>query len=201
MMRKIAGIVIFFACVTAHGQAMFFGLLGASSSNPCALPYTPTLSGTGPLPSCYTATIAGLPTVTQSGGYMVAASGYGIAAMTGVPAQSPASSLAKYLTASTNSGPGLFTTSGNGYAWLPSLGVVYIVTAGSGVSTLTNACPTVSVNDTLKISISGTTITCKDVTTSTTVTNTDSTYAGSTLYTGVVVYASAPLSNPSSTSP
>jgi len=186
----------------AHGQQLIDGRhRKVFSSSSCSFPYTPTLSGTGPLPLCYTTNIAGLGSITQTGGTLVTSATYALAVMNGVSAQSPESSRVKWITAGANSGPTLLTTSGNGYAWLPNLSHVYIINAGMGGSTLPNACPTASVNDVLKLSISSTTITCTDVTTSTSITNTDTTYAGSTLFTGFIVYNGQPLSNPSSTSP
>jgi hypothetical protein len=67
--------------------------------------------------------------------------------------------------------------SGNGYLWITNINSVIVLNGGAGGATIINTCPTVTIGNTVKLSISGTTLTCLNVTNSTSATGTDSTYA------------------------
>lgn len=74
-------------------------------------------------------------------------------------------------------GPGVRTTSsGNGYIWFIEYNKIAIYAAGVYTSDFGGGCPTPSNGDTIRLSVSGSTLTCTDVTTSTSMSYTDTTY-------------------------
>lgn len=66
--------------------------------------------------------------------------------------------------------------SGNAYCWLINQGSVYVITAGSGGATPVTGCPAHFDGDVFQLQVTGTTLTCRDLTAGTSATGTDTTY-------------------------
>jgi hypothetical protein len=157
---------------------------GGVSSGGCALPFTDSLSGTGALGPCYTiATASGYGTLSRlSGAVVPAANGKGIAILAGATFSATQSS---QIVIAADPADGGATgpivrgdLSGNGYLWITNINAVIVINGGAGGATVINTCPNVAVGDTVKLSASGSTITCVNVTTSSSPVNgTDSTFA------------------------
>jgi hypothetical protein len=156
---------------------------GGVSSGGCALPFSDSLSGTGALGPCYTiATASGYGTLSRlSGAVVPAANGKGIAILAGATFSATQSSqivIAADVADGGATGPIVRgDLSGNGYLWLVSLNEVIVLNTGAGGSTVINTCPNVAIGNTVKLSASGSTITCLNVTSALSAAGTDSTFA------------------------
>jgi len=146
-------------------------------------PATDAFSGTGALSSSWTNTSGSgyVALVKASGKAVPSTSGsQGLASYTGVTFTANQYSQAVFVahtSSGSNTGPCVhMSTSGNGYCYLADDGLIYELTGGAGVANLTNLCPVPASGDTIQLSISGTTLTCTDVTTGVHASATDSTY-------------------------
>jgi len=161
--------------------------------------YSDSFPGVGPLSSNWTqATNTGDPAIvniTQSNGQATSgASGHGVAYYTGGTyganqfAQATFPVAGGYegllVRASTN-----YTTPG-GYLWAASAKAIYL----SGTSNfITAGCPTVSTGDTLRLSVSGSTVTCLNVTTGVSASAVDTTFTSG--YAGITTGAGVPAAS------
>lgn len=154
-------------------------VVGQSMASPCALPFTDTFSGTGALNSCWISPVSANwgGTVTRLSGYAAWTSGTGnaMALYTGTSPAAQSITLVAHVI-SHGAGPVLRGNSanGNGYWWIVNSNTINYLTSGVGYST-SATCPTVSAGDVITFSVdSSFNFTCKNVSTSTTNTWTDS---------------------------
>jgi len=87
--------------------------------------------------------------------------------------------------------------SGNGYCWIVQARTIYLITGGGGVTALTTSCPSTALTGIVRLSVSGTTLTCANIVggfpTAGAVSVTDSTYT--TGYPGILVDGAADATN------
>jgi hypothetical protein len=151
-------------------------------------PVTDTFSGTGALSSNWTNTTAsgsyGYVPLAQAGGTVVTSrSGYwGLATYTGVTFTNDQYSQAKFVyhtsgLATMATGPCVrMNTAGNGICYFPDEGQMRVLNGGTE-TTIIVSCPVAAAGDTVKLSVTGTTYTCTDITTGATASGTNSAYS------------------------
>jgi len=160
----------------------FLALLLATPCWSQSYPALDSFSGSGALSANWSA-VANNGSIVQASGKAVpsVSGGAGMAAYTGVSFNANQYSQFVFVTSGTsgnNTGPCVrMTTSGNGYCYLADIGEIYWLTNGSGSGNLTSSCPIPANGDTIQLSVTGTTLTCKDVTTSTSASVINTTYA------------------------
>jgi hypothetical protein len=153
-----------------HAQTIMTGgnrRVSTAYENPCALPFSDSFSGTGALSACWaTYTVA-----LQAGGVATPNTsneiGFAVLTLTSAPASQSAIVSVNWLSNPARSGPMVRANaaSGNGYRWEVGSGQLNAVTSGVTVLATIGTCPAVNPGDTFQLSISGSTLTCTDLTT------------------------------------
>ena len=168
-----------FYCVLAMVQFAVPSYTGApaSSSGPCSLPFTDTFAGSGALGACWTqSTGGGLVSLVRSSGTATAASaGTAVAFETGSGTATTQSIQTVYSFAGSNHAALIVRSNlanNTNYTWSPSDTNVYAIVAGS--ATVIAHPPLPSSGNTLKFSVTGTSVTWLNVTTGATGTITNS---------------------------
>jgi hypothetical protein len=199
-MRAVIAFLLFLSQYTPAGPVF------PTTSNPCSLPYSDNFAGSSgaALNSCWTtSTASGIQAPQVNGSNAVqgpVSFAFAMAVMNGATTPANQSAQVHVLNLFANLwGPVVRgSVSGNGYIWVPFYGNVAVITAGS-VGGSIGGCPTVSIGDTIKLSVSGSMITCLNVTTGISSSAIDTTYA--TGYAGVYVINSPSMGSFVVTSP
>jgi hypothetical protein len=172
----------------AHSQTIVTGgnrKIFPAYVNPCTLPFYDNFLGDLVLTSCYTVPSPGSFTsvnVVSNQAVANPSGSSGIALMTGVPVASDQTASVSIVFASNPgiSGPIVRgSLSGNGYLWAWQSGELAVLIGGTIDHSL-GTCPVGASSDVLQLSISGSTLTCTDVTTWATASfsDPDNTYTG-----------------------